>query len=84
MAIDFPVHPTERRAMQVEELKAVVDRASEEERLVLAAYLHLKTSGGQGLLGIELAEARKRMEAGHAVSLEKAWELHRQLETSGL
>jgi hypothetical protein len=70
--------------MQVEELKAVVDRATDEERLLLTAYLRIKTAGGSGLLGIELAEAQKRMSAGHSVSLEKAWELHRQLEVSGL
>jgi hypothetical protein len=70
--------------MQVEELKAVVDRATDEERLLLSAYLRIKTAGGSGPLGIELAEAQKRMNAGHSVSLEKAWDLHRQLEASGL
>jgi hypothetical protein len=70
--------------MQVQELKALVDQASVEERLLLAAYLRAKTAGGSGPLGIELAEAQKRMDAGHSVSLEKAWDLHRQLETLGL
>ena len=70
--------------MQVEELKAVVDQASEEERLLLSAYLRAKTAGGSGPLGIELAEAQKRMDAGHSISLEKAIELHHQLETLGL
>jgi hypothetical protein len=70
--------------MQVEELKAVVDRAIDEERLLLAAYLRVKTAGGSGTLGIELAEAQKRMATGQSVSLERVWELHRQLESSGL
>ena len=70
--------------MSVEELKAVVDGASDEERLLLAAYLRAKTSGGSGPLGVALAEAQARIDAGHSVSLEKAFELHHQLETLGL
>jgi hypothetical protein len=70
--------------MSVEELKAVVDGASEDERLFLAAYLHIKSSGGAGPLGIALAEANQRMDAGHSVDLEKVKELHDQLGKLGL
>jgi hypothetical protein len=70
--------------MSVEELKAVVDGASEEERLFLAAYLRIKNTGGAGPLGVALAEANQRMDAGHSVSLEKIKELHGQMEKLGL
>jgi hypothetical protein len=70
--------------MQVEELKAVVDGATAEERLLLSAYLRLKTTGANGSLGIALTEAQKRMDAGQSVDLEKVWALHRDLEMLGL
>ena len=57
--------------MSVEELKAVVDSATEEERLFLAAYLRVKREGGNGPLGVKLAEANRRMDAGQGVSLEE-------------
>jgi len=55
--------------MSVEELKAVVDGATEEERIFLAAYLRIKREGGNGPLGVKLAEANRRMDAGQSVSL---------------
>ncbi len=70
--------------MQVEQMKAIIDGASEEERLLMAAYLNLKKLGGNGPLGQGLAEAAQRMSSGQSVSLEQAWELHRQLESLGL
>jgi len=70
--------------MQVEEIKAVVDGASPEERLVLSAYLRIKSAGGEGSLGVQLTDAQARMAAGHSVELDKVWALHRDLETLGL
>jgi hypothetical protein len=65
--------------MQVDQIKAVVDAASPEERLLLTAYLRLKTMGSEGPLGIALTEARQRLDSGHAASLDQAWALHRDL-----
>jgi hypothetical protein len=70
--------------MSVEELKAVVDNATEEERIFLAAYLRIKRDGGSGPLGVELAEANERIAAGKGVSLEDAWKLHHDMERLGL
>ena len=57
--------------MSVEELKAVVDSATEEERIFLAAYLRIKRDGGNGPLGVALAEANRRMDAGQSVSFDE-------------
>jgi len=57
--------------MSVEELKAVVDSATEEERIFLAAYLRIKRDGGNGPLGVALAEANRRMDAGESVSFDE-------------
>ena len=66
--------------MSVEELKAIVDGASEEDRLFLAAYLRIKRDGGSGPLGVALAEANRRMDAGESVSLERLKEILAQSE----
>jgi hypothetical protein len=70
--------------MQVEQMKAIIDGASEEERLLMSAYLHLKKMGGRGPLGQALANATERMSSGQSATLAQAWELHRQLKSSGL
>ncbi len=57
--------------MSVEELKAVVDNATEDERIFLAAYLRIKRDGGAGPLGVELAKANERLLRGEGVSLEE-------------
>jgi hypothetical protein len=66
--------------MSVEELKAVVDNATEEERLFLAAYLRIKRDGGSGPLGIALAKANESLLRGEGVKLE---ELKKLLAQSG-
>ncbi len=50
---------------------AVVDNATEEERLFLAAYLRIKRDGGNGPLGVELGKANERLLRGEGVSLEE-------------
>jgi hypothetical protein len=57
--------------MSQEELMAVVDSATEEERIFLAAYLRVKRDGGKGPLGVALAEANRRMDAGQSVSFDE-------------
>lgn len=64
--------------MSVEELKAVVDGATEEERLFLAAYLRVKSDDGS--LKAEVTEANQRMDAGKSLSLEKVKEILGQLD----
>jgi hypothetical protein len=70
--------------MSVEELRAVVDNATEEERIFLAAYLRIKRDGGNGLLGVALAKANERLLRGEGVSLEDAEKLHSEMEKLGL
>jgi len=64
--------------VSVEELKAVVDGATEEERLFLAAYLRVKSDDGS--LKAEVTEANQRMDAGKSLSLEKVKEILGQLD----
>jgi hypothetical protein len=64
--------------VSVEELKAVVDRASEEERLFLAAYLRVKSDDGS--LRASVTEANQRMDAGKSVSLDKVKDILGQLD----
>jgi len=66
----------------VDELKAVVDAASDEERLFLAAYLRIKTDDGS--LKEHLTVVCDRMKAGKSVSLEQVEQLNRELENLGL
>jgi len=64
--------------VSVEELKAVVDGATEEERLFLAAYLRVKSDDGS--MKAEVTEANLRMDAGKSLSLEKVKEILGQLD----
>jgi len=64
--------------MSVEELKAVVDSATEEERLFLAAYLRVKSDDGS--LKAAVTEANQRMDAGKSMDLEKVKEILGQLD----
>jgi hypothetical protein len=70
--------------VSVEELKAVVDSATEEERIFLAAYLRIKRDGGQGPLGVALAKANERLLRGEGVSLEAVKKIHGDMEQLGL
>ena len=70
-------------SVSVEELKAVVDSATEEERNFLAAYLRIKRDGGNGPLGVALAEANQRLLRGEGVSLEDVIKRHEEMERSG-
>ena len=64
--------------MSVDELKAVVDNATEEERIFLAAYLRVKSD--DGYLKAEVTAANQRMDAGKSVSLGKVKEILGQLD----
>ena len=57
--------------MSVEELKAVVDNATEEERVFLAAYIRIKRDGGNGPLGVKLAEANEQLLRGEGVTMDE-------------
>jgi hypothetical protein len=70
--------------VSVEELKAVVDNATDEERIFLAAYLRIKRDEGNGPLGVALAKANERLLRGKGVSLEDAERLHNEMEKLGL
>ncbi len=68
--------------VSVDEMKAVVDGATPEERLFLAAYLRIKSDDGS--LKAALTEANRRMDAGHSVSLDKVKGMIGQMEQLGL
>jgi hypothetical protein len=70
--------------MSVDELKAVVDNATEEERIFLSAYLRIKRDGGKGPLGVAIGQANERLLQGEGVSLEAATKLHEEMERLGL
>ena len=66
------------------ELKTLVDRSTQEERLFLAAYLrHLSTQDDAGLQH-ELAGAHREIEAGKRISLRQLKGLHLTLGKTGL
>ena len=75
--------PNEERLRLVEKLVQLTgadgQSMTEAERAELERKLKQRPN-----LGVELAEAVKRMQSGHSVDLEEAQALHRQLEKLGL
>lgn len=70
--------------MSLAEAKRMVDQMSAEERLFLAAYLHHRLRVDDPANRADLEERMRQVEAGNKVTLERAWELHKALETEGL
>jgi len=66
------------------EIKASIDRMTEDERFFAAAYIqHLASSGDPDYQSL-LAGRMQRMDGGKKISLEQAERLHLALEKEGL
>jgi hypothetical protein len=70
--------------MSITEIKASIDRMTDEERFFAAAYLQHHAQVGDSAYQALLSERMKRMDAGQKVTLEKAQSIHEALEAEGL
>lgn len=70
--------------MSITEIKASIDRMTDEERFFAAAYLQHHAQVGDSAYQALLSERMKRMDAGQKVTLEKAQRIHEALEAEGL
>jgi hypothetical protein len=70
--------------VSIAEIKASIDRMSEEERFFAAAYLQHRAQENDPAYQTLLSERMKRMEAGQKVTLEQAQRIHEALESEGL
>ena len=70
--------------MSITEIKASIDRITDEERFFAAAYLQHHAQVGDSAYQALLSERMKRMDAGQKVTLEKAQRIHEALEAEGL
>jgi hypothetical protein len=66
------------------EIKASIDRMTEEERFVAAAYLQHLAQAGDPAYQAVLALRMQRMDEGRKVTLEQAQRIHQSLEAEGL
>ena len=70
--------------MSITEIKASIDRMTDEERFFAAAYLqHRAQTDDPSYQGL-LSERMKRIDAGQRVTFEKAQRIHEALEADGL
>jgi len=70
--------------MSTVEIKASIDRMSDEERFFAAAYIqHLAQSSDPAYQSL-LAERMQRMDGGQKFTLEQAQRIHAALEAEGL
>jgi hypothetical protein len=70
--------------MDTKKINAFVDKATDDELLYMSAYVRHKLRGKNPATRRDLNERMRDMDAGQKVSLKRAWELHRALETQGL
>ena len=70
--------------MSITEIKASIDRMTDEERFFAAAYLQHRAQSGDPAYQALLAERMKRMDAGQKVISEQAQRIHEALEAEGL
>jgi hypothetical protein len=70
--------------MSRNELKAVVDRSSTEDRLFLSAYLQHLATRDDPAVQTELANAHREITRGRKVNLRQLKRLHRTLASTGL
>ena len=69
--------------MSVAELKEIVDKSTEEERIFLEAYLQHLNRVADPENGRDLDERLGQMDAANKVSLTKAFEMHQALKARG-
>jgi hypothetical protein len=70
--------------VSITEIKASIDRMTDEERFFAAAYLQHCAQADDPAYQALLSERMKRMDAGQKVTLEKAKRIHEALEAEGL
>jgi hypothetical protein len=70
--------------MGLTEVKRIVDQMSQEERLILSAYLHHRLRAESPANRADLEDRMRQVEAGNKLTLEQAWRLHATLEAEGL
>jgi hypothetical protein len=70
--------------VSIAEIKASIDRMTDEERFFAAAYLQHRAQANDPAYQGLLSERMKRMDAGQAVTLEQAQRIHDALEAEGL
>ena len=70
--------------MSRNELKAIVDRSSSQDRLFLSAYLQHLGSKNDPTTQAELAGANREITRGHKLGLRQMKQLHRSLAKASL
>jgi hypothetical protein len=70
--------------MSNSEIKANIDRMTDDERFFAAAYLHHRSQERDPAYQATLTERMNRMDAGKKVTLEQAERIHQALEAEGL
>jgi len=70
--------------MGLAEVKRLVDKMSQEERLFLSAYLHHRLRADDPANCADLEQRMRQIEAGNKLTLEQARRLHESLESEGL
>ena len=70
--------------MSIAEIKASIDRMTDEERFFAAAYLQHRAQANNPAYQALLSERMKRMDAGQKVTLEQAQRIHEALDAEGL
>ena len=70
--------------MTTAEIKASIDRLTDEERFFAAAYLQHRSQEHDPVYKNLLAERLDRMDLGKKVTLEQAQHIHQTLESEGL
>ena len=70
--------------MSTAEIKASIDRMSDEERFIAAAYLQHCAQQRNPAYKALLAKRMRRMDAGRKVTLDQTERIHAALEAEGL
>ncbi len=70
--------------MTTEEIKANIDRMTDEERFFAAAYLQHRAQENDPAYRLLLSARMERMDAGKKVSFEQVKRIHEALEAEGL
>ena len=70
--------------MTTAEIKASIDKLTDEERFFAAAYLQHRAQEHDPSYQTVLAERMDRMDSGKKVTLEQAQRIHQTLESEGL
>ncbi|MEO7297230.1 MAG: hypothetical protein ABI042_01490 [Verrucomicrobiota bacterium] len=70
--------------MTTAEIKANIDKLTDEERFFAAAYLQHRAQESDAAYQTVLSERMTRMDAGKKVTLEQVQRIHQTLESEGL